>query len=266
MAHIIVLGNEKGGSGKSTTAMHVIIGLMREGLSVASLDLDARQGTLTRYFQNRTAFRAMNGAPIPIPEHAALLPTEAEKFDEVVEGLWQRHQVLVIDCPGADTPLSRKAHVIADTLITPLNDSFIDFDVIGHVHPETLAVIRPSTYAEMVWEQRKRRAMARLPPLDWIVMRNRLAHVDARNKQQVALALEALAGRVGFRIAPGFSERVIFRELFLKGLTLLDLFDEGVNAQVSMSHVAARQEVRSLLISLNLSLLQTLSNEEITKP
>ncbi|MBM3566952.1 MAG: ATPase, partial [Alphaproteobacteria bacterium] len=52
-AHVIVLGNEKGGSGKSTTAMHLIAACLRDGRSVASIDLDARQGTLTRYLSNR---------------------------------------------------------------------------------------------------------------------------------------------------------------------------------------------------------------------
>jgi chromosome partitioning protein len=254
-AHIIVVGNEKGGSGKSTTAMHLIVALMRCGLSVGSVDLDARQATLTRYLQNRTAFRALSGAPIPIPDHIAIPIDQAERFDPEVGEMIGRHDALVIDCPGSDTPLSRRAHVAADTLITPLNDSFIDFDVLGQVNPQTFEVSRPSTYSEMVFEQRKRRALGRLPPVDWIVMRNRLGHVEAKNRQNVAAAMEALSKRIGFRTAPGFSERVIFRELFLKGLTLLDLREEGVGGSLTVSHVAARAEVRALLQALNLPLL-----------
>lgn len=254
-AHIIVVGNEKGGSGKSTTAMHLIVALMRCGLSVGSVDLDARQATLTRYLQNRTAFRALSGAPIPISEHVAIPLDQADRFDDEVGALIAKHDAVVIDCPGSDNPLSRRGHIAADTLITPLNDSFIDFDVLGQVDPNTFEVIRPSTYAEMVWEQRKRRALGKLPPVDWIVMRNRLSHVEAKNRQNVATAMEALSKRIGFRTAPGFSERVIFRELFLKGLTLLDLREEGVGGSLSVSHVAARAEVRALLQALKLPLL-----------
>ena len=59
--------------------------------------------------------------------------------------------------------------------------------------------------------------------------------------------VDKLAARIRFRVAPGFGERVIYRELFLKGLTLLDLREKGVGIALSMSHMAARQEVRALL-------------------
>ncbi len=176
----------------------------------------------------------------------------AAAFDCAIFELAGRNDVVVIDCPGSDTPLSRRAHTLADTLITPLNDSFVDFDVLGRVDPEGVKVVRPSHYAEMVWEQRKRRALERRPPIDWIVMRNRLSALDARNKRDIAHALETLASRIGFRLAPGFGERVIFRELFLKGLTLLDLREPGSGSGLTMSHVAARQEVRGLLQALRL--------------
>lgn len=250
--HIIVIGNEKGGSGKSTTAMHVIVGLLKQGRRVGALDLDARQGTLSRYMQNRIAMRALAGPSIRMPAFEAIPQDQIARLSPALEAMAPDCEVIVIDCPGSDTALSRHAHILADTLITPINDSFIDFDVLGRVDPETLTVVKPSHYAEMVWDQRKRRALERLPPIDWIVMRNRLSQTDARNKQMVATAMEALAKRIGFRIAPGFGERVIFRELFLKGLTLLDLGEGGVGGTLSVSHVAARNEVRMLLATLNL--------------
>ncbi len=255
-AHIIVLGNEKGGSGKSTTAMHVVVGLLHEDRRVGCIDLDLRQGTLSRYLANRAEFCRRGGVRLRQPEQIVIdQGATTAVLDEAVADLAARHDVLVIDCPGNDTPLSRRAHAMADTLITPLNDSFIDFDVLAHVDADSVKVVKPSHYAEMVWEQRKQRALERRPPIDWIVMRNRLSALDARNKRDIAHALETLAQRIGFRLAPGFGERVIFRELFLKGLTLLDLRDVAAGGGLKMSHVAARQEVRALLQALRLPAL-----------
>lgn len=250
-AHIIVLGNEKGGSGKSTTAMHLTVALLREGHSVASFDLDSRQATLSRYIENRAKLQANGPAALPMPTHNRPALDDVDGLAKLVDQMRGRVDAIVIDSPGADTPLSRYAHTLADTLITPLNDSFIDVDGLAIVDPDTLAVIRPSHYSEFVWEQRKRRALERRPAIDWIVMRNRLSARDTRNKNNVAIVLEALAKRVGFRLAPGFGDRLIFRELFLKGLTLLDMKDEAFGA-ANMSHLAARQEVRALLATLRL--------------
>jgi len=251
-AHIIVLGNEKGGSGKSTTAMHLIVGLLLERRRVGCLDLDLRQATLSRYLANRAAFCRRGGVRLAAPDQIALEPAAPDRLDGALAALTARNDVVVIDCPGSDTDLSRRAHAMADTLITPLNDSFIDFDVLAQVDAEGVRVVRPSHYAEMVWEQRKRRALERRAPIDWIVMRNRLSALDARNKRDIKRALDALGQRIGFRIAPGFGERVIFRELFLKGLTLLDLREPAAGGGLTMSHLAARQEVRGLLNALRL--------------
>ena len=249
-AHVIVIGNEKGGSGKSTTAMHLIVALLQAGKRVATIDLDVRQGTLTRYLQSRAAFAAKNGVNLIAPHHYPVAIDDMDGLEAAIAEARRLHDILLIDCPGSDTALSRRAHQDADTLITPLNDSFVDFDVLATVDPDTLAVLKPSHYAEMVWDQRKRRALARKPPIDWIVMRNRLSTLDARNKRDLGAVVLELGRRIGFRTAPGFSERVIFRELFLKGLTLLDLRERGTGTTMSLSHVAARQEVRALLAAL----------------
>lgn len=255
-ARIIALGNEKGGSGKSTTAMHLIITLLQDGNRVAALDLDVRQATLSRYLENRSAHAAKTSRALPMPTQRPIGEGDLDGLKATLSELGADHDYIVMDCPGSDTPLSRLAHEAADILITPLNDSFIDFDVLARVEPETLQIRHPSHYAEMVWEQRKRRAIARRPPLDWIVMRNRLSTLDARNKAHIATALDQLAKRIGFRLAPGFSERVIFRELFPRGLTLLDLggpaADGAAEQPLTMSHVAARQEVRALAAALAL--------------
>jgi chromosome partitioning protein len=249
---IIVFGNEKGGSGKSTAAVQVAIGLLRAGHKIATLDLDARQGTLSRYMSHRETH-----GDLPMPAHAAILPstlndkTEAAKADrEALESqiaAFPDCAFVIADTPGNDTNLSRLAHARADTLITPINDSFVDFDLLARVDPATRKILGPSVYAELVWDRRKERAMAGGAPIDWIVMRNRLGHSEARNKREMGEALEELAKRIGFRTAPGFGERVIFRELFLTGLTLFDLGAGVGGPPLAMSHLAGRQEARTLI-------------------
>jgi chromosome partitioning protein len=262
MAHVIVMGNEKGGSGKSTTAMHVITALAREGHSVGAMDLDLRQQSLFRYLDNRADYMRRHGIPLPSPRRALPRPSETDsraeadaqdqaRFDAAMAELVSNCDYILIDCPGAHTGFSRMAHAVADTLITPMNDSLVDFDMLARLDPETGRITGPSVYSEMVWKARQARAARGLKPMDWMVIRNRMAALDARNKRRVGVALEELARRIGFRLSPGFSERVIFRELFLSGLTLLDLKDTDPTA-MTMSNLAARQEVRDLMRALAL--------------
>ncbi len=255
-AHVLVIGNEKGGSGKSTTAMHIAVALLSDGAKVATIDLDARQGTFTRYFENRAAYARRKGLDLPMPLHAAVqasgdAPDEKARFEAALEPAVTTTDFVIVDTPGSDTHLSRLAHTWADTLLTPLNDSFIDLDLLARIDPETLKIVRPSVYAEAVWKQRQVRAVQGARPVDWIVMRNRLSSLAARNKRDMGSVIEALAKRIGFRTARGLSERVIYRELFLNGLTLLDL-KRGAGPSLTMSHVAARQEVRDLVAALHL--------------
>jgi chromosome partitioning protein len=265
-AHVIVLGNEKGGSGKSTTAMHLVVGLLQLGLSVGSIDLDSRQGTLTRYVENRRRFGEDSGVRLASPDHEAVEPSplaerEAAEADEEkrlrasMDRQLRAHDAIVIDSPGSFSHLARLGHSYADTLITPLNDSFVDLDVLARVDPDTLAVVHPSHYAETVWDEKKKRAMRDGGSIDWIVMRNRLASLDAHNKRNMERVLEALSRRIGFRMVAGFGERVIYRELFLKGLTMMDVREAGSAVDLNVSHLAARQEVRTLIEALRLPAL-----------
>lgn len=252
-AHVIVLGNEKGGTGKSTTAVHIAVALAHAGFRVGALDLDARQRTFARYIENRSAFAAKRAIDLPTPETVVIADetpeSDRERLVMQVAAFARSKDVIVIDTPGRDSVLGRTAMGVADTLVTPLNDSFVDFDLIGQVDPETYKVKRPSFYAELVWDARKARAKIDGGSVDWVVLRNRLSTLEARNRKRVGGALDELSKRIGFRVIPGLSERVIYRELFPKGLTLLDT---AVMDEVSMSHVAARAELRDLIGSLNL--------------
>ncbi|WP_296341126.1 division plane positioning ATPase MipZ [Reyranella sp.] len=266
--HVLVIGNEKGGSGKSTTALHIAVSLMSDGAKVATLDLDARQGTLSRYLENRAAYIKRKGVDLPMPIHtpvpistlnerSAAEADERARLEAALEPAVSAADFVIVDTPGSDTHLSRLAHTWADSLLTPLNDSFIDLDLLARVDPDTLKVVRPSIYSEAVWKQRQIRAVQGGRPVDWIVMRNRLSALAARNKRDMSTVIEALSRRIGFRVAAGLSERVIYKELFLNGLTLLDLKRGGTGPSLTLSHVAARQEVRDLVAALNLPPLAT---------
>jgi len=248
-AKIIVLGNGKGGTGKSTIAMHLIAALLIVGHRVGSLDCDHPQGTLTRYIENRRQFAEHERTDIAMPSHECLDETalSSSRAERVLSEHTKGNDFVVIDTPGHDTELSRWAHARADTLITPINDSFIDLDVLAEVAGEPCRMVRPSRYSDLVTTARRGKEADGGTAIDWVIVRNRLANIDARNRRRMDRTLEHLAKKIGFREGPGLRERVIYRELFLSGLTLLDLPRERGRAKFSMSHVAARQELRHLL-------------------
>ncbi|MEI7668957.1 MAG: division plane positioning ATPase MipZ [Pseudomonadota bacterium] len=272
-AYVIIVGNEKGGSGKTTTTMHLIVALLRLGFTVGSIDLDARQRSLSRYIENRRQTIISENLELPLPHHIVIQKSpfnmvkeaEADERERFLKGLariYYNNDFVVIDTPGSDTYLSRLAHSFADTVITPINDSFVDLDVLANVDGQTFKIIKPSIYSEMMWEQKLERAKRDGGSVEWIVMRNRLSNIDARNKRHMTSVLNELSRRIGFRVAPGFSERVIFREMFLQGLTVLDIMESsGAGSSMSLSHVAARQEVRDLLKTLRIPMIDERINE-----
>ena len=253
---VIVFGNEKGGTGKSTLAMHLTVALLNRGVRVATFDLDARQGTFSRYIANRRQFAERTGNPVPMPEHLALAPAPHQVLETALDDALAHvaHcQAVVIDTPGHDSTLSQVGHTYADVLVTPINDSLIDLDVLALVDPIKQAIQRPSHYSERVWKAKQARAKRDGGSMDWVVVRNRLGQLDARNKKLMAKLVADLAKRIGFRVAEGIHERVIYRELFLDGLTAEDLATLVNSRDVAMSHVAARQEIRNLMTALGLT-------------
>ncbi|MBC7577288.1 division plane positioning ATPase MipZ [Tardiphaga sp.] len=265
-AHVIVLGNEKGGSGKSTTALHIVVALLKAGQRVATIDLDCRQQSLTRYIGNRQAWAQRSGVELEAPSHCCLTlgtamqiadneATELEQFAGAVSAVERTHDFIVIDTPGTDSYLMRLAHAMADTLVTPINDSFLDFDVLGTVDAATYSVTGESHYAQMVRAARRQRRQVDGASTDWIVVRNRLSMAGSRNKMLVAGVLDQLSLQLGFRAVDGLAERVMYREFFPRGLTALDDLNEvTLGRRPSMGHVTAREEVTELLRKLKLPL------------
>ena len=265
-AHVIVCGNEKGGSGKSTVAVHLAIALMTRGLKVATIDLDSRQLTLTRYLENRREHIARHGCGLTLPGHLRIERSRHERRDEAesreraqlaeaLDTLREAHDFVVIDTPGFDTPLSRAAHAVAGTLVTPMNDSFIDYDVLARTDPETGETLGQSQYALQVREARRQRTASGQPLLDWVLVRNRLANIASRNEKRVHESLRVLGIELGFRLVDGVTERVIFRELFQHGLTVVDDPARHLTGFAARdSHRAARSEIDRLIANLDLPL------------
>ena len=264
MAHIILFGNEKGGSGKTTTAMHLIATLLKLEFKVATVDIDIRQASLTSYIKNRKKTSASGNLGLSIPVHFKMMKdydmnksveytqNDIEDFENLINKLKDEYEFIVIDTPGNDNILNRRAHYLADTIITPINDSFLDVDLLGKVDPKDYTKAIPSVYSAMVWEQKKHSALKRRKEINWIVVRNRLSYVDAINKRNVGSAITYLGKKLGFSVVPGFGDRVIFKELFLNGLTLLDT--KSINKmKINPSIIAARQELREFVLSLKLA-------------
>jgi chromosome partitioning protein len=261
-APLIVVGNEKGGSGKTTVAIHLVAGLAAAGLRPGAIDLDHRQRSFSHFFANRAVWGERQKRDYALPKLVTVAPSEREtkslaegeearRLANIIGELSHEADVIVVDCPGADTALGRAAHASASVIVTPLNDSFVDFDLLAGVDPETYEAKAPSIYAEFVWESRKRHMVEKRKTIDWLVVRNRMSSMETRNQRRVSEALTKLSQRIGFRLAPGLSERVIYRELFPKGLTVLDLI-EGKTRGITMAQIAARAEVRGLVAALRL--------------
>lgn len=261
--YTIVLGNTKGGTGKSTLAMHLTSALLKLGYKVGVIDLDGAQGTLSRYVANRLAYTQETGAKLRVPDHVRVYPSELENAEQAAAEERRRVRAayqdlrgvefVVIDTPGSDNLLARLGHACADTLITPVNDSLIDLDILAQIDRQSRTVLGPSVYTRMVWELNNSRIAAQQSPIDWIVLRNRMAHIAARNMLDITRLMDKLATRIGFRLAPGMGERVVYRELFMNGLTVLDI-DMNTGEPSSGSRRAARQEVVDLINAVGIQM------------
>ena len=257
--HVIVVGNEKGGSGKTTIAMHLAVALLKEGQRVGTIDLDSNQRSLTHYIENRRVWANCRGIELKIPIHrciaraegARLEENEAEElaiFEAAVSNFDQSVDFLVIDTPANDNYLMRLAHLMADTLLTPLNDSFLDFGTLASIDPVTHEVTERGHYAGMVCEARRQRRLFDRSHIAWLVIRNRLSL-----GRLVDRSLDKLAMSLGFRPCDGCAERIVYRQLFPSGLTAFDSLDEAtLGNRPSRLHVAAQQEVRDLYALLQL--------------
>lgn len=253
-AHVIVVSNEKGGTGKSTISMHLAIKLMQEGFNVAVLDLDGRQGTLSKYIENRTNYCQKNNVNLPIPEYFRfslepnpyLIPSSREKVAFQIYELSFKFDAIIIDTPGTKNYLFEEAHKYADTLITPISDSMVDLNILADIDYAEERITTPGPYANFVWDIKKYLAAQGKPYLNWIVVGNKFSNINSRNKSLVFKFLNSMSRLYGFRFLEGLRDRTIYKELFLEGLTVLDMSHPQLKLRMSISHLAAKQEIRRL--------------------
>ena len=263
-AHVIVVGNEKGGTGKSTLSIHLTVALMKAGFRVATIDLDTRQQTLTRFFENRRSWAQTAPWDVELPFHHALQRGNADNvrdnetvefsaFADAISQVEHAYEFVVIDTPASDSYLMRLAHSLADTLVSPVNDSYIDVDVFSRVHHDKTRRGAVAHYADLVIEARRRRHLVDQGIIDWVLVRNRIASLQSNNAKQISISLGKMAYELKFRAAEGLHDRVIFRELFPIGLTALDPIEEAMRTgSLSASQQSARREIEELLTTLKL--------------
>ena len=199
----IAIGNQKGGTGKSTTAVHLAVGLMSRGHRVGCIDLDGEQGTFSHYLANRRAFVEKAELDVPLPVCHRIEPSKAQErqtaesedrshLNEAFEA-FADFDYLIVDTPGNQGHLSRLGHINADVLVTPLNDSFLDIDVLAEIDLDERRVLAPSAYAQMVMNENQQRIDRGWQPIDWVVMRNRLAQLDTRTSRDMRRLLDRLS-------------------------------------------------------------------------
>lgn len=263
-AHVIVVANEKGGTGKSTLSIHITVALLKAGFRVASIDLDTRQRTLTRFLENRHSWAESAPWEVELPYHRALdrgssanlhdnETAEFGAFAAAVAEVEHSYEFVVIDTPASDSYLMRLAHSLADTLVSPVNDSFIDVDVFSRVHHDRTKRGQIAQYADLVLEARRKRRLVDQGIIDWVLIRNRISSIQSNNAKQISASLSRLAVELQFRPTEGFHDRVIFRELFPIGLTALDPIEEATRSgTLSASQHAARAEIDNLIKTLQL--------------
>jgi len=261
--HVIVVGGGKGGSGKTTLAMHVVVYLLKAGQRIGTLDLDSDQGGLTRYIENRERWANHRHIDLALPWHNRISSARGERTDEIesrelaqlqeaIAPMETSCDFLVIDAPSHDNYLMGVAHLIADTVLTPLQDSFLDLGALGLVDPLTHEVTHTGHYAATVCAARKLRRQFDPAFVDWVVIVNRPC-----DPPLVKPCLRDLALRIGFKDAAGCAERAAYRQLFSLGLTAFDALDEAtLGACPTESHLAAQREMRALMESLRLPVSQ----------
>jgi len=247
--HIIVFANEKGGVGKSTSAFHTCIALCNAGEKVAALDVDLRQLTLHRALWARQESEREYGVRLPGPEQIMLVQQNENELEEKLRMARIHHDFIVIDVGGHDSPIARRAIFMADTIVTPVNDSFIDLDMLGRINPRTGEFQTLGNFARLVEHLKEPGLAIRPKPLDWVVMQNRSRNFATKNERKVLDALQQIAPVAGFRIIPGLRERVTYRELFPMGLTLFDL--EAI-PDLGKLQPTAREEIWAMLRALKL--------------
>jgi len=248
-ARIIVFANEKGGVGKSTLAFHTCIALARTGHKVLAIDLDRRQRSLQRALENREATTRSLGVDLPTPQHLVLEHQSGAMLGQEIARVGANCDTIIIDVPGHDSPIARRAIAMADKLITPVNPTFVDLDSIARFTAGTLQLTKLGPFAQTVTQLRQARIDRGLKPADWLLVKNRVRRAEKRQLARFNRAIGQLPRALDLHITNGLTERVAYRDLFLFGLTHADC--AGLPGLANIK-VHADQEMDELLEELGI--------------
>lgn len=249
-APIILFANEKGGVGKTTLVFNTAIDLCNRGYRVLAIDLDFRQRSLARAIENRMASNRCLGLDLPVPKVCVLQQPSGPMLVQELNRLGSDRDVILIDAPGHDSPVARRAMALAQTIVTPINPSFFDLDVLGHFDPVSLKFRKPGPFAQAILDIRAEQMRRNLLPARWIIAKNRIRGAERSHNKRIEPMLAQLSDQLGLTIAEGLTERVAYRSLLQYGFTISDIKRVPQLAHMQIRNV---KEISRLTNELNIA-------------
>jgi len=245
---VVTISGFKGGTGKTTIASLLGVAAVKDGLRVASLDLDRNTRNLSSFLTLRRAARLQS------PDHVMLMDSDQDvrsnakpKHSGRLEPLIRMakmdgYDLLIIDTSSGNLADVYEAHLLADVILTPMNESPADMH--GLFAPLGAAAAPRINYREMIDTVRFDRKRAGLPVQQWHVVMNRVSALPSKVGNLINERVNAMAKGAGFQAVWSLRDRVVHRALALEGRTA---FDTPANGKLTMSELAGRSEVRALL-------------------
>lgn len=245
---VVTISGFKGGTGKTTIASLLGVAAVKDGLRVASLDLDRNTRNLSSFLTLRRAARLQS------PDHVMLMDSDQDvrsnakpKHSGRLEPLIRMakmdgYDLLIIDTSSGNLADVYEAHLLADVILTPMNESPADMH--GLFAPLGTAAAPRINYREMIDTVRFDRKRAGLPVQQWHVVMNRVSALPSKVGNLINERVNAMAKGAGFQAVWSLRDRVVHRALALEGRTA---FDTPANGKLTMSELAGRSEVRALL-------------------